>query len=159
MVSRSVSCSIINPLPGLGDPVFDKLQADLAKGVLSIGTAKAIEFGIGARSASMKGSEYNDPYLRTDQGFSTLHNHAGGIQGGISTGENINFKACFSPISSVLQQQNTIDKQGDTVSYAMKGRHDICIIPRLVPIVEAMTALTIADHYLRLKAINTRDNY
>lgn len=149
----SVICIVEGCPPGLGEPVFDKLQADLAKAVMSIGTAKAVEFGLGTLSASMKGTEHNDPFVIKDGTIATRENHARGILGGISTGEMITFKVSFSPISSIAWEQHTIDKYGDPVSYEVKGRHDVCIIPRLAPVVEAMAALVITDHYLRQKAI------
>ena len=150
----AVTCLIEGCPPGLGEPVFDKLQADLAKAVMSIGTVKAVEFGLGTSVRSMRGSEYIDPYVVKDGKIVTIHNHSAGIQGGISTGESINFKVSFSPVPSIAhQQQQTIDKNGNVVVYETKGRHDICIIPRIVPVVEAMAAMVVADHYLRMRAI------
>lgn len=149
----TVTCYVENCPAGLGEPVFNKLQADLARAVMSIGTAKAFEIGIGFSAAGMRGSQYIDPYVKKGNKIVTLHNHAGGIQGGISTGEIINFRVAFSPVPSSSKNQQTIDKEGNPVGHDARGRHDACIIPRLVPVVEAMTALVLADHYLRIKSI------
>lgn len=148
----AITCCVQNCPAGLGEPVFDKLQADLARAVMSIGTAKAFEIGIGFASAGMRGSQYIDPYVKEGDKLVTVNNRAGGIQGGISTGEIINFRVAFSPVPSAMNYQQTIDKDGKIHKLQARGRHDVCIIPRLVPVVEAMTALVMADHYLRLRA-------
>lgn len=145
-----IHCDIYNCPIGLGEPVFDKLQADLAKAMLSINAVKAFEYGSGFEAAKMTGSEHNDLF-NTD--FSTKTNNSGGIQGGISNGEIIYFKTVFKPVSTIMQTQQSIDKQGNSILLEAKGRHDVCVVPRAVPIVEAMAAMVIADHLLRLKAV------
>ena len=151
-----VSC-VINHVPiGLGEPVFDKLQADLAKAMLSINAAKGFDFGSGFDSLGMKGSEHNDLFeskidLKGHPVFNTKTNHSGGIQGGISNGETIYFRVAFKPVSTIMQTQESVDKDGNKISLEAKGRHDPCVVPRAVPIVEAMAALVLVDHYLRNK--------
>jgi len=135
---------------GLGEPVFDKLNADLAKAMLSINAVKGFEIGSGFSSVSMHGSEHNDLF---NSDGSTKSNHSGGIQGGISNGEDIYFSVAFKPVATVMQQQETIDDQGNKVVLDPKGRHDPCVVPRAVPIVEAMCLLVLADHFLRAKAL------
>jgi len=132
---------------GLGEPVFDKLDADLAKAVMSVGAVKGVEIGAGFRAARMKGSENNDPI--TPDGF--VSNNAGGILGGISNGEDIIIRAAVKPIPSIAKEQDTIDKHGNPVKLRLKGRYDVSAIPRIVPVLEAMVKITIADHYLRQK--------
>lgn len=145
-----ISCSISGVPAGLGEPVFDKLQADLAKAMLSINAVKGFEYGSGFLSASMKGSESNDPFISREGSISTLTNHSGGIQGGISNGQEINFRIAFKPVSSLMKTQETVDVSGNPVRLEGKGRHDLCVVPRALPIVEAMAALVIADHLLRI---------
>ncbi|MDP2423747.1 MAG: chorismate synthase [Bacteroidales bacterium] len=140
--------------PGWGEPVFDKLQADLAKAMLSINAVKGFEYGSGFAGASMIGSEHNDlfePRQGNDnsQFIKTRTNYSGGIQGGISNGEDIYFRVAFKPVSTIMKDQISVDEQGHQVLLEGKGRHDICIAPRAVPIVEAMAAITLVDHYLR----------
>ena len=130
---------------GLGEPVFDKLDADLAKAVMSVGAVKGVEIGAGFKVAKMKGSENNDPI--TPDGFAS--NNAGGILGGISNGEDIIIRAAVKPIPSIAKEQDTIDKHGNPVKLRLKGRYDVSAIPRIVPVLEAMVKITIADHYLR----------
>lgn len=130
---------------GWGEPVFDKLQADLAKAMLSIGTAKGFEYGLGFNSAGLSGSAYNDPM--SSEGF--LSNHDGGIQGGISNGQDIFFRVGFKPVPSIGTKQQTVDREGHSREISLTGRHDTCHIPRLVVVVEAMAALVLADHCLR----------
>lgn len=144
-----ISCNISGAPVGLGEPVFDKLQADLAKAMLSIGAAKGFEYGSGFQAATMKGSEHNDPILTRDGKAQTLTNHSGGIQGGISNGEEIYFRVAFKPVPTLFQQQNTIASDGSPVSLQGKGRHDVCLVFRALPIVEAMAALVLADHLIR----------
>lgn len=145
-----VECRIRGVIPGLGEPVFDKLDADLAKGMLSIGAVKGIEFGAGFESASMRGSEHNDQMNAS--GF--LSNHAGGILGGISTGEEIIFRVAVKPTSSISVPQQTIRTNGEEQVIVTKGRHDPCICPRIVPVVEAMACLVIEDHFKRHAALH-----
>jgi chorismate synthase len=139
--------------PGWGEPVFDKLHADLAKAMVSINAVKGFEIGSGFAGTRMKGSEHNDTFYRSGTGkVRTETNFSGGIQGGISNGEDITFKVAFKPTATLLQTQQTIDKSGNTIALEGKGRHDPCVLPRAVPIVEAMAALVLADHYLRNKS-------
>ncbi len=144
-----VECRINGCPAGLGEPVFDKLNADLAKAMMSINAAKGFEVGSGFKAAAMKGSEHNDPFLAGINTVTTQTNHSGGIQGGISNGRPIVFRVAFKPPSSIAKQQQTIDKQGNKTEISVTGRHDPCVVPRAVPVVEAMAALVIADHYLR----------
>jgi len=136
-----VGCSVTGLPAGWGEPVFDKLDALLAHGILSIGAVKGIEFGDGFAAARAKGSTNNDPM--TPEGF--LSNHAGGVLGGISTGQELRFRAAFKPTPSISMEQKTVDLQGAPRTISISGRHDPCIVPRAVPVVEAMTALVLAD--------------
>jgi chorismate synthase len=146
-----VHTSIKNCPIGLGDPVFEKLHANIGKYILSINACKGIAFGSGFDSVNMKGSEYNDGIAHNDGVTSTLTNHSGGIQGGISNGQEIYFDAVFRPTSSISKKQKTIDHSNSSVEISIEGRHDPCVVPRAVPIVEAMTALVLADHFLQSK--------
>lgn len=146
-----VSC-VIKGLPvGLGAPIFDKLQADLAKAMLSINAAKGFQYGLGFDGLSLKGSEYNDEFVMNEGKISTKTNYSGGIQGGISNGEDLYFDVAFKPASSIKKTQNTVDKAGKTVELSVEGRHDPCVVPRAVPVVEAMAAMVILDHWLLSK--------
>jgi chorismate synthase len=136
---------IIGCPTGLGEPVFDKLDADLAKAVMSVGTVKGLEIGAGFEAARFKGSENNDPI--TPDGF--VSNRAGGILGGISNGDEIILRAAMKPIPSINQEQNTIDREGDPATMKFSGRHDIASIPRIIPVLEAMVKIVLTDHYLR----------
>ncbi|MDP2654184.1 MAG: chorismate synthase [Candidatus Omnitrophota bacterium] len=140
---------------GLGDPVFDKLNARLAHAMLSIGTIRGIEFGTGFAATKMRGSAHNDAFCKTDRQIHTKTNHAGGILGGISNGEDILFRVAVKPPSSIAKNQDTVDISGEDVSVQVKGRHDPCICPRVVPVVEAMTAVTLADALLIQKSIRS----
>jgi chorismate synthase len=136
--------------PGLGEPVFDKLQADIGKAMFSIPAIKGVEMGEGFGVAHMRGSENNDPFVRRDDGsIGTLSNHHGGILGGISTGEEIVVRLAAKPPASIAQPQQTVDRAGTPSSIEIHGRHDPTVLPRLVPIAEAMLALVLADHLLR----------
>ena len=146
---------IKNILPGLGEPVFDKLSADLGKAMLSIPAVKGFEIGSGFEGVKIRGSQHNDSfYLDENKKIKTKTNFSGGIQGGISNGENIYFRVAFKPVSTIRKEQMTVDSKGQTVKLEATGRHDPCVLPRAVPIVEAMAALVIVDHYLRHKAQN-----
>lgn len=149
-----ITCRIDGVPAGWGDPVFDKLHADLGKAMLSINAVKGFSIGSGFEAAAMKGSEHNDEFISTEQGISTKTNHSGGIQGGISNGQPIWFQVAFKPVASIAQVQETVDKEGNSKSLQINGRHDPCVVPRAVPIVEAMAALVLIDHWLRTKAIN-----
>ncbi len=139
--------------PGLGDPVFDKLNARLAHALMSIGTIRGIEFGEGFRATQMKGSEHNDSFYSEANRIRTKTNHAGGILGGISNGEDIILRVAVKPPSSIAKNQQTVDISGEDVSIQVKGRHDPCICPRVVPVIEAMIAITITDCLLLQKSI------
>lgn len=148
-----VISSVISGLPvGLGEPVFDKLHADLGKAMLSINAVKGFEYGSGFAGTFLKGSEHNDVFTKKGDKMVTLTNHSGGIQGGISNGMDINFRVAFKPVATIMQEQDTVDNKGKKVKLKGKGRHDPCVLPRAVPIVEAMAALTIVDHILRNKS-------
>ncbi|MCA9402780.1 MAG: chorismate synthase [Candidatus Omnitrophica bacterium] len=140
--------------PGLGDPVFDKLDAKLAHGLMSIGTIKGIEFGAGFAATRMHGSENNDEFVNEDGEIRTKTNYAGGILGGISNGEEIVLRVAVKPPSSIAQSQQTVTTSGEQTQIEVKGRHDPCICPRVVPVVEAMIALTLADCLLLQKVIS-----
>ncbi len=145
-----IICAIDGVPPGLGEPVFDRLHADLAKAVMSINAVKGFEIGSGFAAAGMTGSAHNDDFIKSDAGnIKTKTNHSGGVQGGLSNGEQIYFNVAFKPVSTLMRPQNTMDAQGNEVVIEGKGRHDPCVVPRAVPIVEAMAAITIADHFLR----------
>lgn len=148
-----VTCVVKNTPVGLGEPVFDKLHADLAKAVMSINATRGFEIGSGFDAAAMKGSEHNDAFLPAGNNHITATNLSGGIQGGISNGEDIYFRVAFKPVATIMQKQQTINKEGNTVELEAHGRHDPCVVPRAVPIVEAMAALTLVDHLLRYNAI------
>jgi chorismate synthase len=135
--------------PGLGEPAFDKLHADLAKAMLSINACKGFEYGSGFEGVTMRGSEHNDLFY-TDAGRIKTHtNHSGGIQGGISNGMDIYFRVAFKPVATIIPAQESVNEAGEKVEVVGKGRHDPCVVPRAVPIVEAMAALVLADHLLR----------
>jgi len=146
-----VSCVIQGTPVGLGEPVFDKLHAVLGQAMLSINAVKGFEYGSGFEGVKMYGSEHNDPFETKEGKVKTTTNHSGGIQGGISNGQDIYFNVAFKPIATIMNDQDSIDKDGNKVTVKGKGRHDPCVVPRAVPIVEAMTALTIADFMLRAK--------
>ena len=149
-IGGMVECHITGVPVGLGEPVFDKLDADLAKAMISLGATKGIEFGSGFACAEMSGKEHND--CMDKNGFKT--NNAGGILGGISTGHTIVFRIAVKPTSSIALLQHTIDKEGNEVTCITEGRHDPCICPRIVPVVEAMSALVICDHMKRQAALH-----
>ena len=145
-----IECVVRNPALGLGMPVFDKLEADLAKAVMSLPATKGFEIGSGFSGTLLKGSEHNDAFVPTDDGrLQTATNNSGGIQGGISNGEPIVIRVAFKPTATIRKEQQTIDSDGKATTLAGKGRHDPCVLPRAVPMVEAMVALVLADHLLR----------
>ena len=144
-----VKCVARNVPPGWGSPVFDKLEADLGKGILSIPACKGIEFGSGFDGVTMLGSDHNDRFIADEEGtVRTETNRSGGVQGGISNGEALVLRAAFKPTATVLKPQETINDSGEAVTLKGRGRHDPCVVPRAVPIVEAMVALTLLDHAL-----------
>jgi chorismate synthase len=139
---------------GLGEPVFDKLHAELGKAMLSINAVKGFEYGSGFEGVELLGSAHNDLFVKDEQGkIRTTTNHSGGIQGGISNGEDIYFRVAFKPVATIMQDQESLNEKGETTTVSGKGRHDPCVVPRAVPIVEAMTALVMADFYLRNKVV------
>ncbi|MEN9915022.1 MAG: chorismate synthase [Bacteroidota bacterium] len=146
-----ISCVIKGVPAGLGEPVFDKLPAELGKAMLSINAVKAFEIGSGMESITMRGSQHNDLF---NQDGTTQTNYSGGIQGGISNGMPIHFRVAFKPVATIMQTQASINTQGDKIELEGKGRHDACVVPRAVPIVEAMAALVILDFYLRNKSVH-----
>lgn len=150
-VGGTITCVIQNVPIGLGEPVFDKLHAELGKAMLSINAVKGFEYGSGFCGAKMKGSEHNDQYLPDGM---TKTNLSGGIQGGISNGMDIYFRVAFKPVATIMQQQPMLDNQGNINEVQGKGRHDPCVVPRAVPIVEAMAALVLADFYLMNRQYN-----
>ncbi len=143
-----VSCVIRGVPAGLGEPVFDKLHAELGKAMLSINAVKGFEYGSGFEGVALNGSQHNDAYYQEGDQVRTRTNHSGGIQGGISNGEDIFFRTAFKPVATLMQDQESLNEAGETVTVSGKGRHDPCVVPRAVPIVEAMAALVIADYYL-----------
>ncbi len=147
---------VIKNVPaGLGEPVFDKIPADLSKAMLSINATKGFEFGSGFAGVKLRGSEHNDPFYVDQSGtIQTKSNHAGGTLGGITTGQPIYFRVAFKPVSTIRREQQTINKQNQAITLAAVGRHDPCVLPRAVPIVDAMSALVIMDHLLRHQAQN-----
>ena len=152
-IGGKVSCIITGCPVGLGAPVFDKLHADLAKAMLSINAVKGFEYGSGFSSIAMRGSEHNDVFVQENGKIITKTNHSGGIQGGISNGMPINFNVAFKPVATIVAAQQTLDMSGNDAIAEGKGRHDPCVVPRAVPIVEAMAALVLVDHLLRNKTI------
>ena len=148
-VGGIVDCVIQNVPKGLGEPVFDKLHAELGKAMLSINAVKGFEYGSGFAGTTMKGSEHNDQF---NQDGSTKTNLSGGIQGGISNGMDIYFRVAFKPVATLMQKQQTINSKGEKVDMQGKGRHDPCVVPRAVPIVEAMAAIVMADYFLQNKS-------
>jgi chorismate synthase len=145
-----VECVARNVPKGLGEPVFDKLEADLAKGVMSLPASKGFEIGSGFAGTLLTGSEHNDEFYRDETGaVRTVTNRSGGIQGGISNGENIILRVAFKPTATIRKEQRTVTSTGEETILAAKGRHDPCVLPRAVPMVEAMIALVLCDHLLR----------
>lgn len=147
-----VTCVVRNTPVGLGEPVFDKLHAELGKAMLSINAVKGFEYGSGFEGIRLRGSQHNDEFYKDGDRIRTKTNHSGGVQGGISNGEDIYFNVAFKPVATIMQDQQSVDKNGDEVTVAGKGRHDPCVVPRAVPIVESMAALVLADFLLRGRA-------
>lgn len=149
-----VACVARGVPPGLGDPVFDKLEADLAKALLSLPAARGFEVGSGFAAAAMTGTEHNDPFVAGPDGRPrTLSNHSGGVQGGISNGEDVLVRVAFKPTATIAAEQRTVDSSNQEVTLAARGRHDPCVLPRAVPMVEAMVCLVLADHWLRQRTV------
>ncbi len=144
-----VVTGVITGVPvGLGEPVFDKLHAELGKAMLSINAVKGFEYGSGLEGVKLNGSEHNDEFISVEGKIHTKTNYSGGVQGGISNGEDIYFNVAFKPVATIMIDQDSVDTDGNKVKVSGKGRHDPCVVPRAVPIVEAMAALVIADYYL-----------
>jgi chorismate synthase len=150
-IGGCVTCVIKNTPIGLGEPVFDKLHAELGKAMLSINAVKGFEYGSGFDGVTLRGSQHNDEFYNDGNRIRTKTNHSGGVQGGISNGEDIYFNVAFKPVATIMQDQSSVDKDGNEAIVSGKGRHDPCVVPRAVPIVEAMAALVIADFYLRAR--------
>lgn len=148
-----LTCVIEGVPAGWGEPVFDKLHADLAKAIMSINACKGFEYGSGFEGVQLRGSQHNDAFYTDEQGdVQTKTNHSGGIQGGISNGQTIYFRAAFKPVATILRDQESINEAGESVVVSGKGRHDPCVLPRAVAIVDNMAALVLADHYLRQRS-------
>jgi len=152
-VGGVIECVARGVPPGLGEPVFDKLEADLAKAMLSIPAAKAFEIGSGFGATQMRGSQHNDAFETRAGKIRTTTNNSGGVQGGISNGEDIYFRVAFKPPATIALEQKTVTISKDETDLAARGRHDPCVLPRAVPIVEAMAALVLCDHALRQNAV------
>jgi chorismate synthase len=152
-VGGVIECVIRGVPPGLGEPVFDKLEADLAKAMMSLPATKGFEIGSGFEGTLMTGRDHNDEFYIEDGKVRTRTNRSGGVQGGISNGESIVFRVAFKPTATILIEQNTVNNAGEETTLAARGRHDPCVLPRAVPMVEAMVHLVLTDHWLRQKAI------
>ncbi|MAS96194.1 MAG: chorismate synthase [Verrucomicrobiales bacterium] len=152
-VGGTVGCVIRNVPVGLGMPVFDRLEADLAKGMLSLPATKGFEIGSGFAGTEMTGKDHNDPFRMVDGQVRTTSNRSGGVQGGISNGEDIVFRVAFKPTATIMTSQETVSKEKEDTDLKGRGRHDPCVLPRAVPMVEAMAALVIVDHMLRQRAL------
>jgi chorismate synthase len=153
-VGGIIECRVRSVPVGLGEPVFDRLEADLAKAMLSLPATKGFEIGSGFAGTLLKGSEHNDAFINRDGHIATATNHSGGVQGGISNGAEIVFRVAFKPTATILQPQKTVDIHGLETELQARGRHDPCVVPRAVVIVEAMTALVLVDHWMRQQAQN-----
>ncbi len=152
-VGGVIECVVRGVPPGLGEPVFDKLEADLAKAMLSLPATKGFEIGSGFAAARMRGSEHNDPFEMRGGKIRTATNNSGGVQGGISNGEEIYFRVGFKPTATIAREQKTVTTSHKETRLGARGRHDPCVLPRAVPIVEAMAAIVLCDHALRQRAI------
>ena len=151
-----VACAVRGCPPGWGEPVFDRLEADLAKGMLSLPASKGFEIGSGFAGAELSGSEHNDPFYMEGARVRTRTNRSGGVQGGISNGETICFRVAFKPTATIMREQETVSVRHEATTIAGRGRHDPCVLPRAAPMVEAMAALVLADHMLRQQVVGNR---
>lgn len=149
-----ITCVIKGCPAGLGEPEFGKLHADLGAAMLSINAVKGFEYGEGFSGVTARGSEQNDIFIPGPNGITTATNHSGGIQGGISNGQDIYFRVAFKPVATLLMEQDTVDIEGNPTTLTAKGRHDPCVLPRAVPVVEAMAAMTILDYFMFQNSIN-----
>jgi len=152
-IGGTIECVIRHCPAGWGEPIFDKLDADLAKAVMSLPATKGFEIGSGFAGTRLLGSEHNDPFEMRDGRVRTRTNHSGGVQGGISNGESIVFRVAFKPTATISRSQDTVSIDGEEAALAARGRHDPCVLPRAVPMVEAMAALVLCDHALRQRAL------
>jgi chorismate synthase len=148
-----VTCAVRGCLPGWGEPVFDRLEADLAKAVMSLPASKGFEIGSGFAGTELRGSQHNDEFYMDGDRVRTRTNRSGGVQGGITNGETIYFRVAFKPTATIMREQHTVDIRHEETTIQGRGRHDPCVLPRAVSMVEAMTALVIADHALRQQAV------
>lgn len=155
-VGGTVDCVVRNVPVGLGEPVFDKLEADLAKAMMSLPASKSFEVGSGLAGTYLRGSAHNDLFFNAGDHVGTRTNRSGGIQGGISNGEPITFRVGFKPVATILQPQQTVNQKWEEVELMPRGRHDPCVLPRAVPMVDTMAAIVLADHYLRQRALDPR---
>ena len=153
-----VSCVVAGAPVGLGEPVFDKLHAELGKAMLSINAVKGFEYGSGFEGVTQRGSQHNDEFVNEEGRIRTKTNYSGGIQGGISNGEDVYFRVAFKPVATIMQDQDSVNEAGEAITVSGKGRHDPCVVPRAVPIVEAMAALVITDFYLRNETVRYKGN-
>ncbi len=144
-VGGCVTGVIRGMVPGLGEPVFDRFQARLAQAMMSINAAKGFEYGSGFAAAGMRGSQHNDSFVMKDGVVHTATNRSGGVQGGITNGEDVYFRVAFKPVATIMTEQETVTKEGEEVRFQARGRHDPCVVPRAVPVVEAMAAMTVLD--------------
>lgn len=152
-VGGVVSCVIRGVMPGLGEPVFDRFQSRLAQAVMSINATKGFEYGTGFSAAAMRGSEHNDPFVIRNGQVRTGTNRSGGIQGGVTNGEDIYFRVAFKPVATIMREQETVNRQGEEITFEAHGRHDPCVVPRAVPVVEAMAAMVVLDMLLESKTV------
>ncbi len=152
-----VSCVVAGAPVGLGEPVFDKLHAELGKAMLSINAVKGFEYGSGFEGVNQRGSQHNDEFVNEGGRIRTKTNYSGGIQGGISNGEDVYFRVAFKPVATIMQNQESVNEAGEAITVSGKGRHDPCVVPRAVPIVEAMAALVITDFYLRNETVRFKE--
>ncbi|MFM2143295.1 MAG: chorismate synthase, partial [Verrucomicrobiota bacterium] len=152
-VGGVIECVVRGVPAGLGEPIFDRLEADLAKAMLSLPATKGFEIGSGFGGTTMTGLEHNDEFYMDAGKVRTRTNRSGGVQGGISNGEDIVFRVAFKPTATVLREQKTVTNTGEDTTLAARGRHDPCVLPRAVPMVEAMVHLVLADHFLRQRAL------
>ncbi len=157
-VGGVVACAVRGCPTGWGEPVFDRLEADLAKGMLSLPATKGFEIGSGFAGSALTGTEHNDPFYMEGDRVRTRTNHSGGVQGGITNGETIFFRTAFKPTATILHEQETVDRHGQGATLKGRGRHDPCVLPRAVPVVEAMAALVLIDHALRQEALMGRSS-
>lgn len=147
-VGGVVSCVIQGMPAGLGEPVFDRFQARLAQAMMSINATKGFEYGMGFQAATMRGSEHNDPFVMKEGHIRTETNLSGGVQGGITNGEDVYFRVAFKPVATIMKKQDTVNREGEEIELEAHGRHDPCVIPRAVPVVEAMAAIVVMDMLL-----------